>query len=70
MALEDFKVKVANDVGVPVSYFTGESEEAVVSQALALIAYKKDQLKGIAEPVKKSTREQFADWMGTVFGED
>lgn len=68
MSIEDFRNDIAEKVGVSASYLTGETHEELTSQALALIAYKKEHLKEMLTDRPKTTREQFASWLDTIEG--
>lgn len=59
MNLEDLKNEIEQRTGVPATLLTGETAEENVSQAKALLAYKREY--EAQQP--KSAKEQFADWM-------
>lgn len=70
--LNDIKVKIHNETGVPVAFLDGENEEENRSRALALMAFKKEYSEKINEgeevslyqsSKRKSNAEQFAEWM-------
>ncbi len=65
MLIEDLKNQISEQTGVPVSLLTGETAEETISQAKALIMYKKE-----TDTIPKNKREQFADWFYTNSGID
>ena len=60
MTTEEVKQLIEQRTGVPASLLTGETVEENIAAAKALLAYKREHDKGRT----KSTREQFADWLG------
>lgn len=70
-SIRQIREKVSQENGVPANLLTGETEEACVEQAQALLEFKKAQTPGYpqlrdgGEPqgtVKSTTRQQFAEW--------
>lgn len=65
--------KVANEIGIPVSLLTADTEEACVEQANAIKAYATPNyptVKDAGEVVgatKPNTRTQFAEWASQAF---
>lgn len=60
MNTEELKQKIVERVRVPAALLTGETDEELLAQAKAFIAYKKD-LEG--KKVPSTPREAFAKWM-------
>ena len=58
MIVEEIKLKIANDTGIPLTLLTGETVEENIAQAKALLAYKRDY----EQNKPKNTREQFKEW--------
>ena len=68
--IRQMKEKVSTETGVPVSLITAETEEAAREQAKAIKQYAdpghpevKDGGEVHNHPSKKSTSEQFSDWL-------
>ena len=73
-SIRQIREKVSQENGIPANLLTGETEEACLSQAQALLEFKKAQspnypkLRDGGEPqgtVKATTRQQFADWFNS-----
>lgn len=67
MNMDDLKMRIEHDTGVPAALLTGETAEECIVQAKALLALKRDYSY---QPAQKTTREQFADWMRGQLGEE
>lgn len=66
MNLEELKNEIEQRTGIPAKLLTGETPEENISQAKALLAYKREH--EAQQP--KSTAEQFADWLNAKQGID
>ena len=64
MSIEDVKKDIERRTGVPANLLTGETEEELVAQSKALLAYKKSAAPAQIPAPKRTTREQFAEWIG------
>lgn len=62
-SLEEIKLRISNETGVPVALLDGENEEENRSRALALLAFKKEHSGYDPDKYKepKSTSEQFGE---------
>lgn len=60
MELSEIKLKINKATGIPLALLTADTAAAALEQAQTLLAFKRQQ--GARRP--KSTREQFAEWMG------
>ena len=74
-AVRDIRVAVGEDKAVPWELLTGETKETCEQQADAILAFAKSQNAaptvpdgGEARTTGGSTREQFAEFMGAMFG--
>ena len=73
--IRDIRSKVAAETGVPLNLLTAITEEECTEQAMAILEYAKPSaypsVRDGGEPQppagKKSTRNQFDDWMKKVF---
>ena len=69
--IRDIRAKVSGEKGVPVDLLTGETEEACVQQAEAILKFAQNNTGFSYVPdggevkttAKKTTANQFADWM-------
>lgn len=68
MNMEDVKLRIERDTGVPASLLTGETTEECIVQAKALLTLKRKY--EYQPPQQKSAQEQFADWMRARLGEE
>ena len=59
MNTEEIKQEIEQRTGVPAAFLTGETTEAIIAQAKALLAFKLEQ----EDQREKSTAEQFAIWL-------
>ena len=66
MTIDNFKQEVSKNTGIPANLLNGETEEEVVAFARALTAYKKENE---SQPQKKTTAQQFSEWLGAQMGE-
>ena len=74
-AIREIREKVASETGVPINLLTGETEDACMEQAKAILDYTKQtgypvvkdggEVRNIS---KHSTRDQFAEWANQAFG--
>ena len=60
MDLAEIKLKINKATGIPLALLTADTAVAALEQAQALLAFRRQQ--EARRP--KSTREQFAEWMG------
>lgn len=60
MILDELKMTIENQTGIPVRFLTGETAEESIAQAKAFLAYKREQ----ESQRPKSPKEQFSEWMG------
>lgn len=74
-AVRDIRVTVGKDKSVPWELLTGETKEACEAQADAILAFANHKAASPAVPDGgevhargASTRDQFAEFMGSVFG--
>lgn len=63
MDIKQIKDIVEQQTGVPASFLTGETMEENLSQAKALLAYKREQQFNEEKP--KTTKEKFAEWFNS-----
>lgn len=69
--IRDIRSKVSGEKGVPVDLLTGETEEACIQQAEAILKFAQNNTSFSYVPdggevkttAKKTTANQFADWM-------
>ena len=74
-AIRDIREQVAGDKKVPAALLTGDTKEACEAQADAILAFARGQDApptvpdgGEARPTGASTRDQFAEYLGAIFG--
>lgn len=73
--LRNMRDKVATEKGIPVSLLTADTEEACIEQADAIISFAgtKQNYPSVKDggevqvTQKKSTQDQFADWLNASF---
>lgn len=76
-AVREVREKVANETGVPAHLLNGETEEACMEQAAAILSYKNEGKNNNSYPTvkdsgevnkvgKPTTRQQFADWVNNL----
>ena len=65
MTIDELRQEIEQRTGVPASLLTGETLEENIAQAKALLAFKKEG----NDNRKKSTGEQFVDWIGAKVDE-
>lgn len=74
--VREVREKVAKDTGVPAHLLSGETEEACMDQAYAILSYKNESKAGnypavkdggeVSKVGKPTTRQQFAEWVGSL----
>ena len=68
MELEQINALISERTGVPVSLLDGKTAEENINKARALIKYRGNPERPTEK--KLSTKEQFAAWINTAYGED
>lgn len=63
MLLDELKLTIEKQTGVPASLLTGETAEENIVQAKAFLAYKRNAEQEAEARRTKSAKEAFADWM-------
>lgn len=63
---DEFKSHIASKTGIPEELLTGETPEENLSLAASLLAFKRDNV----DAPRKSTSQQFADWVNSQTGEE
>jgi len=66
MTLEEIKVRIVNDTGIPAHLLTGSTPAAVIEQAQTLLEIKSTT----AAKAPRSTAEQFAEWFNSQTGQE
>lgn len=64
MTIEEIRQRIEKETGIPASLLIGETAEETISQAKALLAYKREA----EDPEPQSTRDQFSNWMQLQLG--
>ena len=65
MTIEELKQEIEQNTGIPADLLTGETAEENITQAKALLAYKRKNT--IETP--KTTAEQFSEWLSAKRGD-
>jgi len=62
MIIEEIKLEIEKQTGVPASLLKGETVEENIAQAKALLAYKQEHAEPTAPQQPQTPAEQFAGW--------
>ncbi len=66
MVIDEIRADISNSTGIPESLLTGETSEELISQAKAVLAYKRKAAKN----APKTIREEFKQWADELEGKE